>query len=203
MVKYPRTLHLPQSEGISKDDKRLSNDNHFIGQSVVITEKLDGENSTLYRDYFHARSLDGRHHDSRNWLKNYHASIKHYIPQGYRICGENLFAKHSISYDNLDSYFYVFNIWNGDICLSWVDTVNFCVNLGLNLVPVLYEGIYTKDLIINIDTAKQEGYVVRLTSSFTTSDFDLSVAKWVRKGHVQTDKHWTKNWVKNTLKGGI
>lgn len=40
--KYPRTFHLPFSLCISSDDKRLSDDEHFIGKTIVMTEKMDG-----------------------------------------------------------------------------------------------------------------------------------------------------------------
>ncbi len=197
MVKYPRTYHLPYSEGATNDDVRLLNDNQFIGRKVVVTEKLDGENTTLYRNYFHARSLDGRHHPSQAWIKNFHASIKHLIPYDFRICGENMYARHSINYDKLETYFYVFNVWHNDTCLSWDDTKNFCYNIGLTLAPIMYEGMYHK---FKFDITGKEGYVVRLASSFKFDDFNKSVAKFVRKNHVQTNEHWTKNWIKNGLK---
>jgi len=41
-----------------------------------------------------------------------------------------------------------------------------------------------------------EGYVVRNKESFPENEFNQNVAKCVRLGHVQTDEHWTKNWVK-------
>lgn len=41
-----------------------------------------------------------------------------------------------------------------------------------------------------MDYEKQEGYVVRLTSSFHYKDFSRSAAKFVRKGHVTTNEHW-------------
>ena len=56
-VKYPRTYHLPWSSP-SSDDRVASSLNHFVGQEVVVTEKLDGENTSLYNDYVHARSLE-------------------------------------------------------------------------------------------------------------------------------------------------
>ena len=37
--KYPRTLHLPWSEGATNDDKILKSVEHFEGKQVVITEK--------------------------------------------------------------------------------------------------------------------------------------------------------------------
>ena len=53
-VKYPRTYHLPWSEGRTDDDKVLSDDSQFIGKYVVVTEKMDGENTTIYSDgYLH------------------------------------------------------------------------------------------------------------------------------------------------------
>jgi hypothetical protein len=35
-----------------------------------------------------------------------------------------------------------------------------------------------------------EGYVVRVTAAIPYADFGRKVAKWVRRGHVQTDQHW-------------
>ena len=65
--KYPRTLHLPFSPGTTSDDKMLTA-KHTIdlyqGKHILITEKMDGENTKLYNDYLHARSLDCRHHPS-------------------------------------------------------------------------------------------------------------------------------------------
>lgn len=68
-VKYPRTWHLPWSQGKTKDDKTLANCEHFQGKRVIVTEKMDGENCTIYKNYIHARSIDGRDHWSRSWVK--------------------------------------------------------------------------------------------------------------------------------------
>jgi hypothetical protein len=100
-IKYPRTPHLPWSPGASSDDVFLIDTQMFMGKSVVITEKMDGENTTLYPDHLHARSLDSRHHPSRTWVKQWHQTLAHDIPQGWRICGENLYAQHSVSYTQL------------------------------------------------------------------------------------------------------
>jgi len=59
-------------------------------------------------------------------------------------------------------------------------------------LPVLWRGIFDekflKEYKINIE--KQEGYVIRLADSFKFEDFNVSIAKWVRKSHVQTEDHW-------------
>jgi hypothetical protein len=192
-VKYPRTYHLPFSQGGTSDDKRLSDVSHFVGKEIVMTEKRDGENSTISRDYTHARSLDSVDHPSRHWLKGFWSTISYDIPEDWRICGENLYAEHSLGYDNLKTYFEVFSIWNEkNECLSWDDTEDWCKLLGLTLVPVLYRGIFDENFLRNykINTKIQEGYVIRLASSFQYEDFETSVAKWVRDGHISTDEHW-------------
>lgn len=206
-VKYPRTWHLPWSEGGTKDDKKLSNCKHFENKRVVVTEKMDGENTTIYKDYIHARSIDGRDHWSRSWVKNLQAKIGYEIPDGWRICGENLYAKHSIKYENLESYFYVFSIWNEkNECISWDETVEYSEILGLKTVPILYDGIWSESLIRAIykedlrDT--MEGYVVRIADSFSYLKFSNSLAKFVRANHVAPENH---HWMftaseKNELK---
>jgi hypothetical protein len=192
-VKYPRTRHLPWSPGASDDDLIAEQIDAFVGQRVIVSEKMDGENTTLYRDLSHARSLDGRHHPSRDWLKNLHGQIAHEIPEGWRICGENLYARHSIIYEALPSYFMVFSIWDADNrCLDWDSTVEWAALLGLETVPVLYDGEFDLEGLqaLEIDLERCEGYVVRLASSFAYAEFGSSVAKWVRANHVQTDQHW-------------
>lgn len=121
-----------------------------------------------------------------------------------RICGENLYAIHSIEYE-IPSYFLVFSIWNKEECLSWDDTKKKAEEIGLSLVPVLYEGIYNetlvKDLQSKIDLNKSEGYVIRLMDSFNYADFNSSVAKFVRESHVQSETHWMKSKIRpNKLK---
>ncbi|KIF06359.1 kinase, partial [Streptomyces sp. RSD-27] len=96
---YPRTAHLPWSPGATADDVRAGGTQALAGREVVVTEKLDGENTTLYPDGLHARSLDSGHHPSRTWVKGLQGRIGARIPAGRRICGENLYARHSLGYE--------------------------------------------------------------------------------------------------------
>lgn len=117
-VRYPRTHHLPWSNP-TKDDRTLKNLSGFEGQEVVVTVKMDGENTSLYRDHIHARSLDFLTGAERSIVKSLHAQIAHEIPEGWRLCGENLYAQHSIHYAGLPDYFLLFSIWNErNECLS-------------------------------------------------------------------------------------
>lgn len=192
---YPRTPHLPWSPGATSDDVRLADLAGLSGCEVVVTEKLDGENTTLYADGLHARSLDSAHHPSRGWVKALQGRIGPRIPAGWRICGENMFARHSIPYEDLASHFYGFSVWDGDVCLDWDRTVVFLRDLGIPTPPVLWRGVFDaraeKALrALKPDTLRQEGYVVRPAEGFPAAAFRRRVAKWVRPGHVTTDTHW-------------
>jgi hypothetical protein len=195
-VKYPRTYHLPFSPGVNDDDRTLKDCSNFEGKRVIVTEKMDGEQTSMYRDYIHARSVDGRSHPSRDWVKNLWSTFAHEIPEGWRICGENLFAKHSIRYTNLKSFFYGFSIWNNrNVCLGWDETKEWFDLLGIPVPTIMFDGIFDEQKIRNLYVEKtmwynNEGYVVRLADQYSYASFKNSIAKYVRKGHVQTTKHW-------------
>ena len=206
-VKYPRTYHLPWSLGMHNDDRMHNSTEQWKDKRVIITIKIDGENTTLYNDHIHARSLDSRNHPSRNWVKNFWSSFAHEIPEGWRICGENLYAKHSIGYDNLKSYFMGFSIWNDkNICLDWNETLDWFSLLGIIPVEVIYEGEYNEEKIKyihkNMNFDIYEGYVLRVQDRFSYGDFNKYVGKFVRPEHIKTTKHWMngQELIKNTLK---
>ena len=122
-IKFPRTMHLGWSQNLQNNDRRIRNLNSFIGREVVVSKKMDGENTSLYPDYLHARSTDSKDHPSRSVIRSIHGAIRHEIPRGWRLCGENLYARHSIAY-RLKSYFQLFAIFDdSNHCLSWDDTV--------------------------------------------------------------------------------
>ncbi|QFZ21540.1 RNA ligase family protein [Saccharothrix syringae] len=192
-VPYPRTPHLPWSPGASSDDVRVVDLTGLRGHEVVVTEKLDGENTTLYPDGLHARSLDSAHHPSRSWVKGLHGRIAARLPAGWRVCGENVHARHSIAYTDLESWFYGFSVWDGDRCLGWDGTVRFLRSVGVPTPPVLWRGVFDERALraLRVDTERQEGFVVRTAEGFGYPEFGRRVAKWVRPNHVRTDAHWT------------
>jgi len=185
---------LPWSPGIGDDDFVLASTDSWIGKQVVITEKMDGENTTFYRDGMHARSLDYSPHPSRTHIRKIWGEVAHEIPEGWRICGENVTAVHSLRYTDLPSYFLVYSIWDGGLALSWEETMEWCGLLGLGTVPLIYWGDYMpgicKGCCDDLDLEKQEGLVVRPAPRFHFFRFGEVVGKYVRKGHVQTDEHW-------------
>lgn len=208
-VKYPRTFHLPWSPGGTDDDRKMADTSGFEGQEVVATVKMDGEQTTMYRDGFHARSLDTPAHPSRDWLWGLHRRIGHDIPEGWRLCGENLYARHSIHYKNLPAHFLLFSIWNEkNISLSWDEMVMWAELLEIPIVPVLYRGPWDEALIRGLyrpdfNGDECEGYVVRVTRTFAYREFPNVIGKFVRAQHVHTHGHWMREAVvPNGLKEG-
>ena len=198
--KYPRTPHLPWSEGTTKDDKIIEDLNTLEQNEVVVTLKMDVENTTLYNDVLHARSIDSKDHESRHWLKAFHACVSQNIPDKFRVCGENVFAKHSIYYKDLQSYFLAFSIWRDEECLSWGLTKKLLNDWYIFPVKTIYEGFWPgQEKLTEVFApyeSEHEGYVVRIKGRFYLQNFSVSVAKFVRQNHVQTDKHWMHEEIK-------
>lgn len=197
-IKYPRTYHLPHSHQ-SDDDKRLSNDSLFYNKNVVVTIKMDGENTTMYNDYIHARSINSGDHPSRDRVKGIWANIKWMLDDDMRLCGENMYAKHTVEYDNLESYFLLFSIWYRDTCLSWRETTEYAKLLELKTVPVIYQGVYDFEKIENAfkeyeNIAVAEGYVVRSSEEFKYLDFKNNVAKFVKSEFLHNLQQQTGHW---------
>jgi len=62
------------------------------------------------------------------------------------------------------------------------------------------ERIKNKQLSMAGGKEGMEGFVIKTTTSFPTKDFERNIAKYVRKGHIQTDENWGKTWKSATLK---
>jgi hypothetical protein len=217
MKKYPRTFHFQFSPEVHDDDKVISFKHlgNFLQDEVIITEKLDGSNSALKGH----QGVFGRSHalpTKEPWydhLKGLYYSKMNLINPDYWYFGENTFAIHSIEYTKMDSYFYIFAIYDSinNLWLSYDDMVKEANRVEIPLVPLLFRGHVSNmaevnkwmDKHIKQDSTlggKTEGFVMRVASVIKGDKFNEFVAKYVRKGHVQTDEHWSKNWVQQTLK---
>lgn len=218
-MKYPRTYHLPYSPGASKDDKKLQGDwfSYYKGKEIIITEKLDGENTCMTAQDVYARSHGAptRSPWSRNlWdaQTGLYWRVKQYISPAEFVFGENLYGEHSITYDKLPAYWYMFAVYNDtdDIWYSWNDVKLMAKFLELHHVPELWGGVIESEEQLkglveklvkepSVYGPQREGVVIRLADEFKGDDFSHCVCKWVRPNHVQTDEHWTKNWKKAKL----
>ncbi len=215
MSKYNRTYHLDFSPGATSDDRIADTVDTLIGIPIIITEKLDGENTGMTNDGVYARS----HAEftispwSREVRQLHKQKVEGNLEENVFIFGENMEGIHSIEYSDIDSYFYMFGIRDNNTWLSWDKVEEYSYLLDIPTVPILYNGIInSKKELTNIVTrimnepsglgGEKEGIVIRKHGQFDDEDFADYLQKWVRKDHVTTDEHWTRNWKKHKIKRG-
>ncbi|MEN7550763.1 RNA ligase family protein [Rapidithrix thailandica] len=219
--KYGRTYHYPFSPGTTSDDRI----NHHYWQDlfqieqVVHTEKLDGENTCLNKYGVFARSHAAptvhpwANHLKQKWdmLKNDLGDLEYF--------GENLYAIHSIEYLHLEAHFYVFGIRENGRWHSWEETKFYAQLLDFPTVPEMgfAQPLQQEDFESQVlemvnkpsvfdsrdfhtgEACTMEGVVTRNVAGYSVDDFKQNVFKYVRKGHVKTDQHWTRNWQRAAL----
>jgi len=227
--KYPRTPHLPFSPEIHKDDRVTTALDNFIGKYVVITEKLDGSNCCIYNGKVYGRSHEVEtDHPSYAPIKAFVSGFG-YKDSSWVLYGENMFAVHSIEYKHIKSLMYLFavlipsknEIMAYDTMNEFYDFENeipdyhyrnldISYPLNITVVPSLFRGVFWDTASIKkwMDEAIKkesfcggpcEGFVIRNAESFSFNDFELNVAKYVRRGHVQDEEHWSRNWKKANI----
>lgn len=198
LYSYPRTPHLPTSPGATSDDKWASKEAIAYlasGIELVVSEKMDGGNVSLYPDYFHGRSRDGVSQPWETYAKQLWSKIRFDINPGWRISCESMYARRSVAYDNLASPLYVFGIWDEtNTLLDWDSMTEWAELIGLPVVPTLYRGTSFKDATAAwgkaLNTDVSEGFVLRDAGRIAYEDFNKKVAKHVRANHVQTSASW-------------
>lgn len=213
MSKYNRTYHLPFSPGATSDDKISKNVDSLLGVDIVINEKLDGENTGMTDEGVYARSHAAFTTSpwSREVRQLHDIKVRGNLGENVFLFGENMEGIHSIEYTNLESYFYIFGVRDNNIWIPWQSVEEYSYLLDIPTVPVLFKGKVNtekelKELVENLVSKQSklggeiEGVVVRNAGMFHNDDFKDNVMKWVRKDHVTTDEHWTRNWKKSKLK---
>lgn len=221
-TKYGRTYHYPFSPGTTSDDR--INDDYASDlahiRTLIHTEKLDGENNCLSRYGVFARSHAAP--TTSPWTRTIRQRwelIRHDLGN-LEIFGENLFAVHSIRYERLENHFFVFAVREQDVWLSWEETQFYAHLLDFPTVPELgnaMEPLQSNNIETEIrwfasqesrfgsvdaqtgEPCTMEGVVSRDAASYSVEAFPHRVFKFVRKGHVQTDEHWTRNWKRAPL----
>lgn len=206
--KYNRTFHVPWSPGATNDDRIATSVSSLLNVPLIITEKMDGSNTSLEFDGCFARTHSGPpNHVSFDGLKALHATVKWKITVGTQLFGEWCYAKHSIEYSQLPGYFLLFNVRYLNVASDlddwapWEEVEMWADEIGVPTVPVLFRGQVSsekelKELVESLMIQPsccggiREGVVVRISSCFDDKDFSNCVMKCVRENHVQTSDHW-------------
>lgn len=145
-AKYPSTQHLPFSPGLGDGDTQLTDAacaSFFDGSPpLVLTEKLDGGNCCIKNGSVYARTH--KHPAKHPWfdpLKAMHHVLAHTAAHpNLELFGENMTATHSIQYDSLTSYFYLFGARKRGVWCSWDEVERLAAILGIPTVPVVFKG---------------------------------------------------------------
>ena len=155
ILKYPRTPHLegsrlqPGDEG--QDHVPLAT---LQGRHAVVEEKLDGANvglsftsggELLLQSRGHYLGGGGRERQFalfKQWASAHEARLLELLEDRYVMYGEWLFAKHSVSYDQLPHYFCEFDVFDRaeGIFLSTPRRRALLAGSPVVSVPVLHAG---------------------------------------------------------------
>ncbi|GAB5555284.1 MAG: RNA ligase family protein [Saprospiraceae bacterium] len=112
---------------------------------LVLTEKLDGQNNCFNKYGLFARSHTApSNHPWDKPLRDRWGLIKNDL-NDLEVFGENMYGIHSIAYRELESYFYVFAVREGDTWLSWEEVKYYAALLDFPVVPEIKIQVSLKD----------------------------------------------------------
>lgn len=206
-LKYPKTPYWPYSPTLGREDRTHSNPRCFVGVPVIATEKLDGCNTLLHAGNVYGRSVSTPNGGKWMAMVKKHHAWKMTASDDY-LYGEDIYGVHSIVYEPVseDRTFYAFALRDGTGAFAPFSEVEaYAIRQEIPVVPVLFRGVFRSVFEIRAFMERahdersalggeREGIVLRLAHGFPTSEFRDNICKSVRAGHVQADKHWTKNW---------
>ena len=148
--KYCRSLHAQISLGTTSDDRFMPNgyvEAFSKFNTLILTEKLDGQNNCFNKHGVFARSHAApTQHPWDKPLRDRWELIKNDL-NDLEIFGENMYGIHSIAYTELESYFYVFAVREGDTWLSWEEVTFYAGLLDFPTVPELPLQTELKDFL--------------------------------------------------------
>ena len=206
-MKYPSTPYWPWSPTVGRGDDVHANPGRFVGEDVVVTEKLDGGNTLLHAGKVYSRSVSAP--SDAKWMamvKKHHA-WKVTEPDVW-LYGEDIYGVHSIEYAPVPerATFHAFALREADGAFAaFAEVLEYAKQRDIPVVPVLFQGRFRSVAEISAFMSRahddpsslggeREGVVMRLARRFPGAQFQDCVCKSVRPGHVQTDEHWTRKW---------
>lgn len=210
MKKYPRIPHVPGSK-ISEDDISVD----YPKGRFSVYEKLDGTNLGLSMSvdkegrgqlafqnrggYLENKRPHPQWDAAKNWFNQNYWGIMQFLSThpGYTVFGEWMYAKHSIYYDKLPSYFMVYDIFDGQefikesykihrmlngasgMCVSKPVSETSDIHFFLSWYPTEYSATYSTD------PNSYEGFIFRDTQDHSR------VFKYVRPEFTAgIEGHW-------------
>ena len=238
--KFPRTRHIYDAGGdaVTRDDLLMTEKEatSFLRDvTVTVEEKVDGANVGISFDENYSAQVQNRSHVVNSsthrqfstldtWLESNMSDLVRVLEPGYDILfGEWVYAKHSIHYTKLPSYFVAFDIYRGKEgrFLSARERNKVLSETNIACVRNIFTGKLTRDRLfelLNTQSVYYEGQVEGLylrvdedeqsskgeeatTNSEQTTPFNVRRAKIVSSNFNQgIEEQWTKQkFTKNVL----
>jgi hypothetical protein len=177
-AKYPRSLHSPISLGTTSDDRFVPKGyvEVYIKRPHILTEKLDGQNTSFNKVGVYARSHSApTEHPWDKPMVELWKRIKNDLGD-IELFGESMYAIHSIEYKNLESYFYLFGVRQNGVWLSWEEVKWWAAAFDFPTVPEI-KIKYPLSQIIQSPEILQ-----------TKEDENVILSKWLK---MNLGMHWT------------
>jgi tRNA uridine 5-carbamoylmethylation protein Kti12 len=219
--KFPRTQHLINLGGATRDDLIVSHENYklYFSNNVDICEKVDGaqlgfsiDNNYNIKAQNRSHYVNSKYHSQfkllDKWIAKHKSDLINILDENLILFGEWLYAIHSIEYSSLPDYFLAFDLYNKKEKLFYSRSELEKKLKDTTILPVklLYNG--------NVKDEKQLLRMLELESEYSqhtkVEGIYLKVnegkyikhrAKIVRKDFLSGNKHWSKRIIRiNKLK---
>lgn len=210
LIKYPSTIHL-ETSGIQKNDSEdVVPFFKLKGKYIVIEEKIDGGNAGISFDSdanlllqsrgHYLTGHDLKHFDLfKTWAKSIENHLFDMLTDRYIMYGEWMYALHSIYYDNLDHYFYEFDIWDkvNKVFLSTERRHEMIKKLPINIesVKVLKSGYF--------NSLEEITSLVGISSFISENAYSDLVERMEKENYPQSDKDLLSKLNKDRLMEGL
>jgi ATP-dependent RNA circularization protein (DNA/RNA ligase family) len=183
-----------------KEEKKL-----FSGR-VTVSEKLDGANVAIYKDWYSKLKLQKR----GSWIDNSHLQYKflneiHRLNKGFfrtntRNCSviymELMYCQHSIPYERLTDYLYILDVFMTDHnrYMKLEELKEFSQGFETPMAPIIYHGKLKKEELKEIMPKKSlfgpqcEGIVIHNEKR----NMRAKLVKPEFLKAIEDDEHWSK-----------
>lgn len=213
LVKFPRTKHIINLGGMTRDDLIFTQTKlkEFLNMELLIEEKIDGANLGIFLDKTtmkimvqnRSHFVNSSYHEQfkllDNWINTHYAELYTILENNeYILYGEWMYFKHSIHYTNLPDYFILFDIYDRTtkefFSRDIVDSI--IKNTTLKQTPIIAKGKFTLEELKNFTKNKSsfyDGIVEGIYVRTIKDNFTKFRGKIVRKNFIAGNEHWTKN----------
>lgn len=221
-IKFPSTPHLAVLPRVSiRGDKVLDEEQRkeFLSHKLIVEEKIDGANlgisfddgGNLFlqnRGSYLDKPFSGQWKKLPDWLQVKSELLFDALEDQLILFGEWCYARHSVSYSKLPSWFLGFDILEKRTLIFWSAKKrnSLLKKIDIPPVPLLANGHFSfselEELLASskLSSEPAEGIYLR----YERDGRLVSRAKLVRPAFIQAvNKHWSKSQIRpNTLVSG-